>query len=251
MSQYLPKPLPETIFVDESGNSGLCSQAHNSRYPYFIFGFIYCKDPTNLKIELKRLLKKLHKTGKYAPKLKELKFHPHSSLEKLGYSKIEIEHNWKPYFNEVRTRACHIINEYSDGIFAGVLDKRTITRRTWKSETIGNFLFNKSLILNILYSIDFKNTEVLYDKGRLSESTAKFFNDYMTGSISYMQFLGHEKFIGKIISFKDIDSRDNSGIWASDFVAGSFRHKFQHGNGTFLAYLRPKFIGSGSLKLWF
>ena len=80
----------ETIFVDESGDPGLRSQSHNTRYPFFIIGFTYCSNPAYLKIELNKLIKKLQKQGRYAPNLTELKFNPYSSLEKLGYSKTNI-----------------------------------------------------------------------------------------------------------------------------------------------------------------
>ena len=57
-----PVPL-HTIFVDESGDIGLSDRA--KKRPYFVLGFVYCRDPGQLRKRLKRLLKKLHLTGKY------------------------------------------------------------------------------------------------------------------------------------------------------------------------------------------
>jgi len=47
----------EVIFVDESGNPGLSSPSVEL-YPYYVIGFVYCKDPSQLRSSLKRLLKK-------------------------------------------------------------------------------------------------------------------------------------------------------------------------------------------------
>ena len=83
---------------------------------------------------------------------------------------------WEPHFDFIRKQVNSLIVSAADGVFAGVLDKRTIKRQTWSSEEIGNFLFDRSLYDNILPNIeDFNNLTVIYDKGRLdSKRTQEF-----------------------------------------------------------------------------
>lgn len=244
--------VKETIYVDESGNAVLNKPSHTQRYPFFVIGFAFCCDPTTLKIEMSRLIRKLHRQGKYHPQLKELKFNPYNALEKLGCTKTEIQNVWEPQFDLVRKLTNNLIVKYVDGVFAGVLDKRTIGRQTWTSETIGNFLFNRSLFRNILPTINFANTpDIIYDKGRLDPNRTQLFNKYMLDSDSYLTWAGIKKYSGNVISFKDEDSLCNSGIWTADLVAGSFRHAFLHNDLTYTDILKPKFIGSGSKRLWF
>lgn len=242
----------ETIFVDESGNAEIRNLQFIANYPFFIFGFTFCHDPLKLKSELNRLLRDLHLQNKYAPKLHELKFYPYNALKKLGYTEIEIKRDWEPHFDFVRKQAVSIVAQHSDGVFGGILDKRTITRTTWTSETIGNYLFNRSLYQNILPNLTVVNTpEILYDRGRLSQDKTHSFDRYMLGTDSFLSWNGTKRYKGNVISFKDADSKHNAGIWASDLVAGSFRHAYMNIDTSFLTTLQPKFIGTGSYRLWF
>ncbi len=244
--------LNDTIFVDESGNAGLKNKSHNSKHPYFIIGFTFCKEPLKLKNALYDLLNNLHKDKKYAQKLKELKFYPYRALQKLGYSQSEIEQEWQPHFNQVRQETVSVIAKYSDGIFAGILNKQTVLRDSWTPETIGNYLFNQSLFYKILPQIKFNSApEILFDKGRLSHDQTQEFNEYMLNTDSYLENVGIKRYSGSIITIKDVNSVYNSGIWSSDFVAGSFHHSLMKRDSSFLSVLKPKFIGKGSLNLWF
>lgn len=240
----------ETIFVDESGNAGL-KKSHSTKYPFFIMGFTFCNDPQKLKVELGRAIRKLHRRSKYAPKLKELKFYPKPALEKLGYTKDEISRYWEPHFPEIRHTVTSLITQHCDGVFAGVLDKRTIWKSTWTPERIGNYLFNKSVYQYILPNLVFANPpDILHDRGRISGATTQSFHQYMLGTDSWLSYSGGKRYSGNIVKIKEVDSIFNSGIWASDFVAGSFRHSFLYGDSTYVSMLKPKFIGNGFLKLW-
>lgn len=241
----------ETIFVDESGNPGLSAEAHNTKFPFFVMGFTFCNDPNPLKTELHNLLAQLKSDGKYHALLSELKFYPKGALKKIGCSDDEIESDWKPHFNYVREKTNQIILKYADGVFGGILDKRSVIEKTWTSVTIGNFLFNRSLFENILPNIEYANTpDVIYDRGRLNPTRTRAFNQYMYDAESYLKYAGLSTYDGRIGSFKDVDSTKNSGIWASDFVAGSFRHALQHKDKVFVNLLKPKFIGTGYRYLW-
>lgn len=105
--------MVETIYVDESGNSGLYN--NNAKvYPFFVFGFCFFRDPTKFKIDMKRLLRKLHQKRKYHQNLKELKFGPESALEKLGCSQNEIQTQWKPQLDHVRKKVNELIVKHAD-----------------------------------------------------------------------------------------------------------------------------------------
>lgn len=243
--------VKETIYVDESGNSGLRNN-NARRYPFFVMGFCFFCDPSKFKIEMKRLLKKLHRKRKYHPRLKELKFSPDSALEKLGCSRIDIETLWKPHFDYVRKKTNELIAQQANGVYAGVLDKRTIIHRTWTSETIGNFLFSQTLFKNILPLAGFSSTpEVIYDRGRLDPNRTRSFNNYLLNTDSYLSNMGLKRYSGNAVYFRDENSIQNSGLWGADFVAGSFRRMHLYNDATYLNILRPKFLGSGSMNLWF
>jgi hypothetical protein len=68
----------------------------------------------------------------------------------------------------IRTDVCNIIGKYSDGVFATIVDKQTITKPTWTPETLGNFVFAQTLHTNILNTPNFE-LSILYDSGRLQE----------------------------------------------------------------------------------
>lgn len=242
----------DTIYVDESGNAGLRKKTHNSKHPFFIIGFAYTPNPYQLKIKMKRLLKRLHKRKKYPYNLKEIKFYPTNSLKKLGYSDDEINSKWKPHFNYVRLKTSEIINNNVNGVFAGILDKRTIGRKTWTNERIGNYLFNQSLFYNVLPNLGLSiGPSIIFDKGRLSPQRTKAFNQYMLQTDSYLTNIGVKRYGGYVVNFKDVDSLQEPGIWIADHVAGSFHFSLKHNNNKFYNLLKPKFIGMGHLRLWF
>ena len=241
-----------TIHVDESGNATLNKPEHIKKYPFFVLGFVFCKNPELLQKGMARLLVKLHKRKKYHRNIAELKFNPYRALEKQGCSRNEIRTVWEPHFDFIRKQVNSLIVNAADGVFAGVLDKRTIKRPTWSSEQIGNFLFNRSLYDNILPNIgDFNNLTVVYDKGRLDSKRTQNFNQYMTDTESYRAFTGSKKYSGTMDRFQDVDSYSDSGIWAADFIAGSFRHAYLYDDHAYVNILKPKFIGNGVRGLWF
>ena len=243
--------VKETIYVDESGNSGLRNN-NARRYPFFIIGFCFFCDPSKFKIDMKRLLRKLHRKRQYHPCLKELKFNPYSALQKLGCSQRDIQTIWEPHFDTIRKKVNALIEQYTNGVYAGILDKRTILRTDWTSERIGNYLFSQSLFRNILPLAGFSSTpEVIYDRGRLDPNRTISFNSYLLNTDSYLANMGLKRYSGNAVYFRDEDSVINSGIWGADFVAGSFRHAHLYNYQTYLNILRSKFLGSGSLKLWF
>lgn len=243
--------VKETIYVDESGSPVLHNN-HALRFPFFVMGFCFFCDSSKFKIEMKRLLRRLHRNQQYHNSLRELKFNPYNALQKLGCSQNDIQTLWEPHFDTIRKKVNVLIEQYSNGVYAGILDKRTIGGTFWTSELIGNYLFNRSLFRNILPLAGFSSTpEVIYDRGRLDPRRTIAFNNYLFNTDSYLTKMALKKYSGNVVCFKDEDSERNSGIWGADFVAGSFRHAHVHNDETYLNILRPKFLGSGSMNLWF
>lgn len=169
-----------TVYVDESGNAVLNKPEHIKKFPFFVIGFVVCQEPQLLRKKMRRLMIKLHKRRKYYRSIMELKFNPYSALKKQSCSKIEIRTRWEPYFDLVRKQVNSLIANTADGVFAGVLDKRTVGRNAWTSERIGNFLFSGSLYQNILPNVgDFDDLTVIYDRSRLDPKRTQIFNRYM------------------------------------------------------------------------
>jgi hypothetical protein len=70
------------IFIEESG----CGIHPSSKDNFFIVSFLYCIDPSSLRISLRRHLIRQQIKGRYPFELKELKFNPPwNSLKKYGY----------------------------------------------------------------------------------------------------------------------------------------------------------------------
>ena len=240
-----------TIFIDESGNAGLKAKLHNQNHPFFIVGFCYAKNPKVISRKCRKLLTKFHKKETYHSKLKEFKFYPTPALLRLGCSKDEIQAKWEPHYTTIRAEVANIICKYSDGVFAGVLDKTKIYRTTWTSERIGNYLINRSIYQNILPSLNIASPpSIVYDRGRLSPDRAKLFEKYVLNTDSVLHYFDSNRYEGTVCNIKEEDSLKTPGIWLADFVAGAFHLHFKYKRSEYYNSIESKFIGDGFLKLW-
>lgn len=126
----------ECIFVDEAGDLGLTIKSKR----YFVLGFVYCKDPSELRKRLRRYLKKLHQKNKYPPHLSELKFNlPYSDLIQQGYTIKDLDDNYSKNMPVIRSRSLEIIHKHCDGVFGSILDKQSIIKQNFSFRTL--FLF--------------------------------------------------------------------------------------------------------------
>ena len=242
--------LKERIFIDESGDLGL---NQTSRRRYFVFGFVYCKDPTILRKKLRRYLKKLHRKNKYPEHLVELKFSlPYTRLIQQGYTVTQLDSDYSVHMPEIRTKTLQIICDHSDGVFGAIIDKRTVQPQyNWTAENLGNFVLAQTLIVNIMNVISPPNPPIIYyDKGRLSASKAIEFNTYLVNKDSYYQYRGWKKYRGNLSTPNDTSSVLEAGIWAADMVAGSYYHKFENNEWSYSNILNSKKIGIGERVFW-
>jgi hypothetical protein len=110
-----------SIFADESGDPGL---EITSKLSYYVIGFVFCREPFKLQLELRRYLRYLHYKKRYPSELRELKFTlPYGWLSKRGYTYQQLDDEYSPELPGIRTEAIRIVNENCEGVFATVLDK--------------------------------------------------------------------------------------------------------------------------------
>ena len=70
-----------TIHVDEFGSVSLNKPEHAKKYPFFVLGFVFCKNPEQMRKGMARLLIRLCKRKRYHLKTVELKFNLYRALE--------------------------------------------------------------------------------------------------------------------------------------------------------------------------
>lgn len=239
----------EVIFVDESGNPDL-SPKSKSLYPYYSIGFVYCKNPSQLRTDLKRILKRSHERDRYPPDITELKFYlPMSELFRLGYEKRELD-EYIAMLPTVRRKSLEAICKDATKIFSAVLVKQKALS-TWTSERIGNYLFAQTLVLDVMNNISPQYPpSILYDPGRLSPSKTDEFKQYLNGKDHYFERMGIKQYIGHLPAPQARTSHIEPGIWAADLVAGAFGCKYTNNDSSYSELLKTKCIFSNERLYW-
>lgn len=236
-------------YVDESGDPGL-NPTHLQKRPCFVFGHACVKDRTGLDRRLKRLLKRLRRRDKHPPKLMELKFCiPYGRLAKHGYSKEQYS-AYDANMPDVGERALEILASHTDGVFAAVVDKRG-ARSTWTPKRLGNCTFAQTLVLGVMREIGSGGRPtVIYDKGRLSQSSERSFESYLRHKqIDFADKHGMPHLLEPCPACS-ASSIHHPGIWAADYAAGAFCHKRQTGDARYADIPRPVWPGKGEWAYW-
>ena len=70
--------------MDESGSVSLNKPEHVKKYPFFVLGFVLCKNPEQMRKGMARLLIRLHNRKRYHLKTVELKFNLYRTFEIQG-----------------------------------------------------------------------------------------------------------------------------------------------------------------------
>ncbi len=244
-----PDPRGGFIYVDESGDPGL-DPSHLKKRPYFVFGYVYMRDPADLDKRFKRLLKRLHRKDRYPPKLMELKFYiPYEWMIKHGYTDAQFA-AYTAGMHDIREQVLGILAAHADGVFAAVVDKRT-AYNGWTPERLGNYTFAQSLLLGVMREIRADSPPaIIYDKGRLSPSSEASFDSYLL----YKQIdFAYKRHMPRLLAPQhshSVSSIYHPGIWAADCVAGAFYHKYQAGDASYVDMLRPAWFGAGERLYW-
>lgn len=241
-------PQRDSIFVDEAGDLGLT----NASKRFFTFGFLYCKNPSQLRKRIRRYLKKVRLKNKYPRHLSELKFSlPYSELIQQGYTVNQLDNDYSIHSPKIRSHCLDLISNYSDGIFAAILDKHSIGAPTWTSEELGNFLLAETIIVNIMNVLNLSEPPLIYfDKGRLSPAKFISFSNYIVAKDSYFAYRGLKLYRGCLSSPINVASIFEPCIWAADMIAGAFYHKHQNHESAYANILDKKRIGIGERIFW-
>ena len=86
---------------------------------------------------------------------------------------------------EIRSVALNLIIKHSDGVFAAVVDKKSLKKK-WDHKELWNFVFAQTLIVNIMNEVSPPNPPIIFfDKGRLSASKSIFFGSYLVQKDSF------------------------------------------------------------------
>lgn len=207
-----------------------------------------------LRKVLREFLIRLHQTNKYPYLLNELKFSlPEAKLLQIGYRSEDLQ-IYNSNLKNIRTDVCNIISKYSDGVFATIVDKQTITKPTWTPETLGNFVFAQTLHTNILNTTNLPfELSILYDSGRLAKSKVGNFHNYIFDKDRYYKNKGlRTNNRSYSLQLNDTSSTAGPCIWAADFVAGAFYRNFAHGDPLCAedVIMRCKRIGNGMCIFW-
>jgi len=239
----------ETIFVDESGDAGL-SPKSIEKGRYFVIGFTYCSSPSVMRKKLRRLLKDLHQRDKYPLKLMELKFYlPKTDLLDWGYSKKQVA-EYDKFQPQNRNKIIKVLTDNCSGVYTAICNK-TQAKDSWTGDRLGNYMFAQTLIVNVLPNIKSRNIPiVIYDKGRLSGAKSSEFKIYLVNKDRYFDALGIRGYPTGLGPPVDISSTTEPGLWASDIVAGAFRHAYMTGETYYKDALKSICIKNGYSLFW-
>lgn len=184
--------------------------------------------------------------------MSELKFYlPYTELIQQGYIAPQLDNQYNIHMPEIRSRCLNIINEFSDGIFVAVVDKRTIQSPRWTQERLGNFVFAQTIIVEILNKLTPSNPPLIYyDKGRLSPTRSINFSNYLISKDSYFEYRGYKRYRGRLSAPIDVASVSEPCIWAADILAGAFYHKYSNNEWAYANILDNKRIGPGERFYW-
>jgi len=208
------------IYLDESGDLGFSKRASR----YFVAGFVIPYDRLMLETTMKRILKRLHETGRYAKEASELKFGDSSPyvrakvLQELAAKEVDI--------------GCIILRK--DKTKESLRDKKNI---------LYNYTVVHHLISNVLPSYDPQDElQIMIDKS-LSREARKAFDSYLSDKISWIwkAVLHRSETLDQTrMRVSHVDSGSCPCIQAADFVAGATRRKYESGDGRYYEVMASK-----------
>jgi hypothetical protein len=212
------------VYVDESGDLGFSSKSTN----FFIIAFLTCNSSFNVRKEMSRLLKKLHKKGFYPSYLRELKFskmNAHcrtATLEKIALSDAYLG----------------VIVVKKDAVLERLRDDPSI---------LYNYLLVHNIISTLLPSLaNHQNIHLILDKS-LSQKRIVSFNEYVKNKASYLSYINGSSFDCDCISVEHKDSQDEPCLQAVDSIAGAYFQAYERKENVYVNIIREKI---SNFMLW-
>jgi hypothetical protein len=214
------------VYVDESGDLGFSKKSTR----FFIIAYIVSKEPyPGLRIKMRRLLKKLHRRGRYSFLRNELKFSRMNNycrkavLEEIYQSDLEL------------------------GVV--VVEKKHVKKDLKKDlKILYNWLLVHHLISALLPRLLAKQKiTIIFDKS-LSKKRIQDFNKYLLAKASYLSYrVGNVIPLDRIYS-QHVDSKNDPCLQAADAIAGAYFQKYENGDSQYVEIIEDKI--SSFIYLW-
>lgn len=125
-----------------------------------------------MRKKLVKYLIHIQDKNRYPQLLKELKFFlPKSIIRNLGYDDEAII-SFEKEIHDIRKDVLNMTENYANGVFVAVLDKKSVKYETWTTERLGNYVIGRTLMYDVIKMLSVGDSpSVYYDEGRLSISS--------------------------------------------------------------------------------
>ena len=204
------------VFVDESGDLGFSQKSTN----YFVIAYIVVSRSERIKIDVRRLLKKLNVRSH--KKIREFKFSNDS--------------------NYVRCKMLNLISK-SDIQAGQIVVKKSAVRNDLrnKKSILYNFLVAEYVMRDILSSYNDINHINLHLDLSMSKKAREDFDDYFSNKISWKSLLtGVNQSISNLV-YHDYSHNDPC-LQVADYLAGSLFQLYEHDDCSFYDRIKAKVV---------
>ena len=207
------------VFIDECGDLGFSPKSTS----YFVVAYLVLEYPFDIEIIIKRLLKRLHKSRKYARGANELKFSKSSHY--------------------VRRKVLGKICKSNVEIGFVILEKKKVKPRLrQKRNVLYNYVIVNTTMPKILPYLERSGRlSIVVDKS-LPRSSREAFNGYAKSKATWIwRFrLGASVKTLRNIEVLHENSQNSSCLQAVDFLAGSCFHKYEFSNNSYYDIIKNK-----------
>ena len=206
------------VFIDESGDLGFSSKSTK----FFVVAYVIPNQPWALRIQIRRILKRLHRAKKYTGS--ELKFSNSSYNTRLIVLKKLSKLDWEA------------------GII--ILEKRKVKEDLRKNINIlYNFTIVNYVMRNILLRLEPSEPLKLVVDKSLPKSSREAFNDYVKRKANWVWGveLGRTPPLSKgQITVCHLSSEMEQCLQLADYVAGAAFQKYERGVQDFYKLIEDK-----------
>ena len=176
-----------------------------------------------MKCKMKRLLKRLHKSGQYARGCNELKYVKSKDV--------------------IKQKVLRSICQCDVEIGFAVLEKAKVNLELRKNRTIlYNFIIVDRVMRDVLPRLKANDElNIVVDKS-LPRSSREAFNDYTRNKASWLLTVWGRVYPTKLsnIIAHHKNSQDEPCLQAADFLAGACFHKYEHNNDCYFQLVEDK-----------